>query len=280
MHDETAIFIHIPKTGGTTLHRIIDRQYPPERRHWITRHDVGLEAFKRLPPACRANMRLVRGHIPFGVHAYIPGPATYFTILRQPIERVISYYYFVQREPEHYLYDYANTPGMTIQRYLEDRVSLQTDNFQTRLISGIWTDVGYGECDEATLALAKENLEKHFAVVGLTKRFDESLMLLKRTFGWGNVFYRWHNVTQGRPRRDTLPAETLAVLRAHNQLDLDLYAFAEVLLERQVHECGASFAWAVKWLQLANRWIMPLIDTCRRARTFSARTWLRSLWDY
>jgi len=271
MHDETAIFVHIPKTGGTTLHQIIDRQYPPERRHWIMRHDVGLEAFKSLPLSRRAELRMVRGHIPFGVHEYIPRPATYLTILRQPIERVISYYYFVQREPEHYLYDYANTPGMTIRRYLEDRISPQTDNFQTRLISGVWTDVEYGKCDEETLALAKRNLAEHFAVVGLTKRFDESLMLLKRIFGWGNVFYRRSNVTLGRPRGETLPAETLAVLHAHNQLDLELYAFAEALLARQVHQRGASFAWAVKWFQFANRWVPPVIDTYRRARRFSAR---------
>jgi len=55
--------------------------------------------------------------------------------------------------PEHYLHDYANTQGVTLQRYVESRASLQTDNFQTRLISGIWTDVGYGECDQETLAL-------------------------------------------------------------------------------------------------------------------------------
>ena len=276
MHDETAIFLHIPKTAGTTLHRIIDRQYPPEARHWITRHDVGVEAFKRLPLSHRAALRMVRGHIPFGVHEYIPRPARYWTILRRPIERLISYYYFVQREPEHYLYDYANTPGMTLRRYLEERVSLQTDNFQTRLISGIWTDVGYGECDEATLGLAKKNLEEHFALVGLTERFDESLMLLKRTFGWGDVFYKRRNVTEGRPRREALPAETVAVLRAHNQLDLELYAFAKELFEKQVRDRGPFFALSVKRFQLVNRRMQRLVRAYRMARTFSARTWLRN----
>ena len=276
MHDETAIFVHIPKTGGTTLHRIIDRQYPPETRYWIKQHDVGLEAFKGLPLSRRAVLRMVRGHISFGVHEYIPRPATYFTILRQPIERLISYYTFVQREPEHYLYDYANTPGMTIRRYLEERVSLQTDNFQTRLLSGVWTDVGYGECDEATLALAKRNLAERFAVVGLTKRFDETLLLLQEAFGWSDIHYRRQNVTLGRPRRKELPPETLDVISAHNQLDLELYAFAEELFGKQVQDRGPFFAWAVKRLQFANRRMWPLIRTYRTMRTFSVRTWLRN----
>jgi hypothetical protein len=190
---------------------------------------------------------------------------------------VISYYYFVQREPEHYLYDYANTPGMTIRRYLEDHVSLQTDNFQTRLISGIWTDVGYGECDQTTLATAKRNLAERFAVVGLTRRFDETLLLLQRALGWSKVYYQRHNVTRGRPRRAAVPAPTLEVIAAHNKLDLELYAFAEELFEKQVRDQGPSFAWAAKHFQFHNRRVQPLLRAYRAARTFSVRTWLRNL---
>jgi hypothetical protein len=277
MHNETAIFVHIPKTAGTTINRIIDRQYPAHARHWIKRHNVGVEEFRALSPTHRAELRLVRGHIPYGLHEYVHEPVAYFTILRQPIERLISYYYFVQREPEHYLHDYANTQGVTLQRYVESRVSLQTDNFQTRLISGIWTDVGYGECDQATLTLAKHNLAEHFAVVGLTERFDETLLLLQRAFAWRNVFYRRLNVTQGRPPRETLSAETLAVLQEHNRLDLELYTYAKELFRRKVREQGASFPLTVRTFQCANRWIHPLLDAYGQARRFSVRSWLRKL---
>ena len=279
MHDETAIFVHIPKTAGTTLHRIIDQQYPRRIRHFVRHHDKGVQKLKDLSLAQRAQLHMVRGHIPYGLHRYLPRPAKYFTILREPVERVISYYYFVQREPDHYLYDYANTPGMTIRRYLEDHMSLQTDNFQTRLVSGIWTDVGYGECDRATLDLAKRNLAERFAVVGLTERFDETLLLLQRAFGWSNVYYRWQNVTQGRPRRKALPPKTLDVIAAHNQLDLELYAFAGELFKKQVQDQGPSFTWAVKRFQFTNRRIQPLLRAYWRARTWSVRTWLRNLWN-
>lgn len=278
MHDETAIFLHIPKTAGTTLHRIIDRQYPRRARHWITRHHAGIQAFKELPLARRAELLMVRGHIPYGLHEYLPRPAKYFTILREPVERVISYYYFVQSEPEHYLYDYVCTPGMTIRRYLEDRVSLQTDNMQMRLLSGIWTAVEYGKCDRAMLDLAKQNLAERFAVVGLTERFDETLLLLQRALGWRDVFYHRHNVTQGRPRQKALPQETLDVIAAHNHLDLELYAFARELFKKQVQDQGPSFAWAIRRFQVANQRLQPLIRTYWTARRFSVRQWLRNLW--
>ena len=172
MTHQAAIFVHIPKTAGTTLARIIDRHYPTETRLLLERHHEGIAEFRALPEAHRAELRLVRGHIPYGLHADLPQPTTYFTMLREPIDRIVSYYYFVQREQRHYLYDYANTPGMTLKRYVEDRVSLQMDNMQTRLLSGVWTEPGYGECDETTLLQAKRNLEQHFCVVGLTERFD------------------------------------------------------------------------------------------------------------
>jgi hypothetical protein len=278
MHNESVIFLHIPKTAGTTLHRIIDRQYRPKVCYFVDRHNVGIEEFKNLSPERRAEIRMVRGHMPFGLHQYIPGRATYFTILREPVERVISYYYFVRREPEHYLHDYVISQGTTLQSYVESQVSLATDNFQTRIISGVWDQAGYGECSEAVLALAKRNLAEHFVVVGLTERFDETLMLLKRTFAWRNVFYKRHNVTQGRPRQESLSAETLAVLREHNQLDLELYAYAEALFAAQIREQGARFAREVRVFEIVNRWLQPLGHAYWEARKYSVRTFLRRMW--
>jgi hypothetical protein len=279
MHDETAFFIHIPKTAGTTLHRIIDRQYPRRARHFVYHHHQGVQELKEMSHAQRTELRMVRGHIPYGLHEFLPRPVKYFTILRDPVERVISYYYYVQREPEHYRYDYANAPGMTIKRYLEEHTSLQTDNMQTRLVSGIWTDVGYGECTPAMLEQAKENLAERIAVVGLTEQFDETLLLLQRAFGWRSVYYHWHNVTQGRPRRASLSPDALDVIAAHNQLDVELYSFGRKLFEKQVRDQGPSFAQDVERFRAGNRRVQPLLRAYWTARQYSVRVWLRGLWE-
>jgi hypothetical protein len=275
MHDTTAIFVHIPKTAGTTLARVIDRQYPRQARLLLERHHEGVREFQALSEERRSEIRLLRGHIPYGLHVDCPRPATYFTLLREPIDRVVSYYYFVQREAQHYLYDYANTPGMTLKRYVEDRVSLQMDNMQTRLISGVWTDPGYGECDQETLALAKRNLEQHFAVVGLTERFDETLLLLKRALGWQNIHYVRHNVTRQRPRRVSLDAETLAVIQACNQLDIKLYKHAQMLFDALLKAQGPSFARELWSFRFANRLVQPLARAYWNARRFSVRAWVK-----
>ena len=275
MKEPTVIFVHIPKTAGTTLVHIADRQYPARTRMHLERHDESVREFQALPEARRAEIRFLRGHIPYGLHAYCPRPTAYFTLLREPVDRLLSYYYYVQQEPRHYLYDYANQPGMTLKRYVEDRMSLQMDNMQTRLISGMWTTPGFGECDQSTLALAKRNLEQHFDIVGLTERFDETLLLLKKAFGWGNIHYARHNVTSGRPRSASLDAETLSVLCEWNQLDLRLYRHAQALLAEQVRAYGPTFSRDLQVFRSTNRLIGPLRRTYWRVRRFSLRTWLK-----
>jgi hypothetical protein len=149
------------------------------------------------------------------------------------------------------------------------------DNMQTRLLSGVWTDLGFGECDEETLTLAKQNLRERFCVVGLTERFDETLLLLKRALGWRNVNYVRHNVTRGRPRRTSVDAETLSVLQASNQLDIQLYAYAKTLLADKIRAQGPSFSRELMAFRFSNDLLQPLGRAYWRVRRFSVRAWLK-----
>ena len=279
MAEETVIFVHVPRTAGTTLHWIIDRQYSRGSDYWLRRGSPELEDLKRMSAARRAEIRMLRGHFPFGVHEHIPGPATYFTVLREPIERVVSFYYYVRRRRQHPDHEAILADGITLQQYVESRVTLETNNFTTRQVSGNWRSGPGPPCTEETLALAKRILAERFAVVGLTERFDETVLLLKRRFGWRNVFYQRHNVTSARPAPASLPAEALAVLREHNQLDLDLYAFAQELFDRQVDAQGPEFAGAVRRFRIVNRQLQLGLWAWQKARQVSVRVWLRTVWE-
>lgn len=82
---QTVIFLHLPRTAGTTLHRIIERQVRPEGIFsigWTEQESV--QAYRELSQARKAEIRMVRGHMAFGLHEFVPGPSTYFTLLRDP----------------------------------------------------------------------------------------------------------------------------------------------------------------------------------------------------
>jgi len=252
---DTIIFLHIHKTAGTTLHRIIERQYRPEQI-WTLDEEHGFDDLVSLTEAQRAQVRMLRGHMIFSLHELMPGITTYFTLLREPVERVISFYYFIRRNPHHYHYDPITSEDLSLKEFLELRQNNMMDNGQTRMLAGAKQyEHPVGECTRELLEAAKQNLRERFSVVGLMERFDETLLLLRQAYGWRNVFYVQQNVTSGRPLREDLPRDALDVVAEYNQLDIELYEYSAALFEEQVQQQGPRFARQVQVFRLANRYL-------------------------
>ena len=96
--DRTVFFLHIPKCAGSTLSfEIIKKQFKPDQ--FIFFYDLGypvvVDRLKGMSRSEQEKIECVAGHLFFGIHRYyIARPTTYITILRDPVERVISHYYF------------------------------------------------------------------------------------------------------------------------------------------------------------------------------------------
>ena len=222
-----------------TLKRALKWKYPSRMLYEETLTKP-LEAFGQVSTSERADARVVMGHLHYGVHEYIPQECEYITVLREPVARVASLYTYILGHPKHALHAdlvRSNTP-------LEDflRIDPSVDNHQTRMVSGR----GGGELTSRSaeplgpeaLEEAKRNLDR-FLVVGLTERFDETFILIRRALGWKLPYYLTANVTT-RPKPATQDA--LEQIRERNQLDLELYDFANERLSADVAEQGPSFA--------------------------------------
>ena len=103
--DRTLIFLHIPKAAGTTLNRIFRRRYRKSDIYMFDGSYEKLDTFKKLPPERRRQIRLLCGHMPFGMHKYLLRLADYITILRDPVDRIVSHYFYVRRKTTHYLHE-------------------------------------------------------------------------------------------------------------------------------------------------------------------------------
>ena len=230
MDREALIFLHIPKTAGTTLNRIIERQYSPFAIFTINPYRItaSVERLKRLPEGRRRRLRLVRGHLFYGVHEFLPQGATYVTMLREPVARVLSAYYFILRRPLHPLHRKLKRERLGVEDCL--RLFPHRQNLQCRLLAGA-EDPATG--DERLLDIAKENLAKSFSVVGISERFEESLMLMAKTFAWEVPFYENCKVSKTRPQVDPGAVE---MIRDHNRLDLELYEFGKGLFEESLQK--------------------------------------------
>lgn len=258
IEDRPVVFLHIPKTAGCTLNALIDRQYSPEQIFSFYSEEA-FDEFPNLSQDRCEKIKMFRGHIAFESHAHVlgdfdPYPDNYFTFLRDPVDRVISHYYHVIRNPDNHLYPYTEEGQLGLEDFLKTKIPTILNNGQTQLLSGLWKDVPFGECDAEMLETAKKNIQEHFILVGLTERFDEAICLLRIILGWqNNISYVPRNVGDNRPKRDLVSSETLAAISELNQLDIALYEYAEQLFDEKVQRYGSHLALQLEALQAQNR---------------------------
>ena len=253
-NQKAVIFLHIPKAGGSTLNSILKRQYKSATIFSIDSKRVveSMEEFKQLPNQQLEKIKLLKGHMYFGLHEYLPVPSTYITVVREPVDRVISMYYFVLREKKHKHYKRA-TSAKDLKDYIFKVRAKQLNNFQTRLLAGMNSlEVEFGNCSNEMLEAAKNNLRKYFSVVGTTARFDETLILLKQKLGWHLPLYARMNVTNKRPQKEQISKDTLNTIVELNQLDIELYRYAEAILQELIEQQPSSLLREVERFKFYN----------------------------
>jgi hypothetical protein len=251
----TLIFIHIPKTAGQTFSSVLNRAYPGSAIYDLYGYGSAIpDAAARLrmmDEAQKAQLQLIRGHYEFGLHMALPQPATYITFLRDPVERVISLYYYLLRDPLHPLYDVLHTQRISLEAFASSDAMSHLTNVQVQYLSGLKQTYDPQSPDPALLPLAIQNLTQ-FCVVGIAEQFDRSLILMQRRFGWRHVHYRRRNVTPGSTRKDALPARVIEMIAERNSLDVALYHAGQELFEQSAREYGDELGWAVRRLQFVN----------------------------
>ena len=108
------IFIHVPKTAGASLLKAFAPYIHDPSDYWVNYalDKIGIHVNywthyrnKRFRP--HASARQVRGQLPQDVYAAM----FKFAFVRNPWERVISYYHYVLRRPEHKRYKRVRSLG-------------------------------------------------------------------------------------------------------------------------------------------------------------------------
>ncbi|MBP0028077.1 sulfotransferase family 2 domain-containing protein [Roseofilum sp. Guam] len=260
--ESVLFFLHIPKTAGSTLHKIIERQYSSDEVFTI--HGVNpqkhIDEFKKWSLLDKNRIKVVKGHMNFGLHESIGKPATYITILRHPIDRAISTYYYVLRSPSHHLYEYVTSKNISLQDFVCDGLFTDMDNGQTRRLSGIsvgqfpgYKEVKFGECYPELLEQAKDNIDKNFAAIGIQEKFDESILMMKEKMNWKNCYYVKQNVSHGRVEKHEISEECRCAITQFNDLDIQLYEFVKEKIVQQIIEEESSFQKNLNKFQSYNR---------------------------
>lgn len=256
VREKMLIFLHNPRTGGTTLSTTIEQLFPAHAVFpgtlavRLTSRTIqilwgGLKTSRQvvqtlasLSESDRQKIAYLHGHFQFGVHTMLPRPCTYVTVLRNPISRIMSLHHFLKRRPDMVWYDQLQEADL--RGFVDDMDACGCHNGQVRRISGVGPET---PLIADTLDRAKENLTEHFAIVGVTDRLNETLLLLAEWYGWDwrDLFYSRCNVGKYTHSRKKVSLDVIDLIRQRNQLDLALYQFARQRLEQAVQEQGDPF---------------------------------------
>lgn len=256
---ERLIFIHIPKAAGNSLNQILHRLYPSEKTLSLYGTD-DVANFYDLPQEQRDNFALLEGHFLYGLHKYLSQPARYryITMLREPVDRIVSLYYFILRSPDIYLYEAVTSRNMSLLDFAKSDITPELYNFQTAaLAGGDLLTIDTKNTGLAELERAKQHLRDDIDAFGLLDRFDASLILYNRFLGWRlrpkELVYSRRNVTAGRPSVHDISPEVRAHIRQINALDCELYEYAQGLFASRVRDMGRVCKTQLKRLKRAKK---------------------------
>ena len=245
------IFQHIAKTAGSTLAKIMAERIPLEQQLAVVPHGphsvlgtwpiANVEsAWNALPEAQQDRIRWVGGHLRFGTHRVLRRESAYVALLRDPIDRVVSsFYYSIGRHFE------VTGERVTLEDYVfrKEHYDLGLNNYQTRVICGLDDLDCFGSMTTRNarkmvaddLALAVEHIDSHFVLAGPTDEFDAFLARLLRLLqlpdAAGEPPERI-NVTPVRPRLDEVPGYIRDEIAEHNRFDIQLYQHVSAAFRR------------------------------------------------
>lgn len=241
----TLIFLHIPKTGGTSLRQSLLDSIAPRPSIKLMHQDTA--PLLAMSPDARAALGMVEGHMLFGAHEHIPGPYTYLTVLREPLARLRSWHGYVRQNPRHRFHHVVAGGGLSLTECIERRMTPELDNDMTRTLASVGRErVPIGGMTREMFDVACERLAS-IEFVGTTERLPEFHAMLCDRLGRPETVLQHLNRTQRapgsdspdtglaaslkRPLADPENDESSRIIRETNGFDYALWERAGAILE-------------------------------------------------
>jgi hypothetical protein len=210
---DLAVNIHIPKACGNSSNALFRQLgFVPISLDMNTndffhtiREDRWLEGYLAPPPR---DAYLLTGHLRLDhpIFRRILPPHVIVTVLRDPIDRILSHYNFTTRTPGAPWYDEVVSSGMTFPEYAAKIFSAIGPQY------GFFDDSGKGTFAPTGTATAKEcfeNLVTRVGFYGLAERFDEFAVLIGYLLGRTEILATAAiNVTRELPDLNGIPLKT------------------------------------------------------------------------
>lgn len=234
MPQSLIFFTHIPKTSGTTFFQSsVVPNIPKDQIYEVA--SIRQVLTDRLTHRLRTDeLNVISGHFKYGMHHLFPGQPRYIVFLRDPIDRAVSFYYFIKDSNasiyRHPIRDYADSVSIE-EFYQNPRFSnMICQHIAGYKISHIYQFLSQNKSiQKRLLATASAHLFNRYDTYGLLEQFEASRLLLCNRLSLNAVDkdLKKQKKTGQRPQVEDLSSRTLSALKASHEMDLELYEQAK-----------------------------------------------------
>jgi len=253
-------FLHIPKTAGTTFISALHAWFPADKvcpaYLWRDLLEISREAL--------ATYRLFRGHFYDYIYRVLPIRPIYITSLRNPVQRSLSHYEHVRREPGHYFHQRTLSQDGLVDFLRDPETRTMIKDFQTRSLAldldpvQIAATLNQQQTNDLTLErilestlpnkisnqalldLPETRLEQ-FAFVGIVERFKESVEAFSRMLETEpSAALHALNISPERELRQYISQDMLELILENTQIDAELYEYGRTLFAAQLGQMTVS----------------------------------------
>lgn len=248
MKDYLYIFVHIPKTGGTSIRKHIRKNIAEDERLFLSFPELRFEPYtlsykklsvkveekiKSLSEKQKKNIKIIFGEeVPYGVHKYFKRKARYFTVVRDPNKRTLSLYNFYRTRYEkdhkkgvyrsHYPYQLLiNGKVPEFFDWVKEKYGVKRNSTETMV--QLLQTLGFLDSSNVDSNTIKKSLDK-FYFIGTTGQSFDDFSYIYGLLGFNKYFLR-QNIS--KKYITYTKSKTGKILRKKNNLDYELFTEAK-----------------------------------------------------
>ena len=247
------VHCHMPKTAGSALNRRVFLPRFAKARTWLAYGVLIERRRKAAVESAPDDVEFIAGHIPFGFAEDFGRPVVHVSVLRDPVDRIVSFLNYVAVADRHgarrkFKEDMKALARKDPSRFAEmilgqDHVRIRQSNTMVRLASGM-PRLGKRLPGYWRLGLAMRRLRSPDFIVGTQDNFESFASHLDQFLNYRRI----GAVTRERAesdddadkrfakvvRKEHLSAQTLNLIREMNALDVKFYDTAVALSDRKL----------------------------------------------